>query len=157
MRRALWGPLLIVVGLLVGASLYARRDQLDLMPVRVALAAAADRAARTVVHARPVVTALTERITARPLPWAAAGGGMLLLALGALAWRRRHRTRAAGASGTAPVPRFEDALDAALIPGGADGRRHRVELLARDGRSVGQIARATRLSQDAVRTVLDAH
>jgi len=162
MRRGVWGPLLLVVGVLAGASLYARRDQVDLAAVRTELRFAGEgaaAAARTVAErAAPLLAGGVGAVRRAPLPVAIGAAGVVLVALTLTLLRRRRRTAGAVPEVGRPdePPAFGHVLASAMVPGGADGRRHRVLTLARDGRSIGEIARSTRLSQDAVRTVLDA-
>lgn len=156
MRGRLWGPLLIVVGLLAGSSAYARRDQIDLAPVRAAARAAGAGAQELLRRAVPVLERGTAAVRGQPVPWAAGATVAAAIGLALLLRRRRRSGEPTTAEGPESAPGFGEVLESALVPGGADGRRHRVLVLARDGRSVGEIARTTRLSQDAVRTVLDA-
>lgn len=144
-RRLVWLSLGIVAAVLIGVSQLSNPDgwrELLLPVVRFPwrdwlLAGLQELRAGVAAHPR----------------WGATGAGLLLVVLVIALWRRKRRRRPRpGAS----VP-FEKVLADVLQPPNAAagaGRPQRVADLARAGHPVGEIARMTRLSQDAVRALL---
>lgn len=144
-RRMLWGSIAVVVLVLVGTSVMSNRGSTD--PSDSASAWMPEMAAWVRTHPGIPVGVI-------------AGIGVVLAMRGGGRARKARRDRREADAGLHEVTDqgdgFADALDDAIRHGGPDGRRHQVLVLHRDGRSVGEIARATRLSQDAVRAVIDA-
>lgn len=135
-RRVLWSSIALVVLILLGSSLIASGGE------------------------------ATERMT-HLLPWARShrnillgvSGGLLIVAIALRVGGGRRSRPHTVPSEEAEGVEFGDLLSGALERegrGGRDGRRHEVLALHRSGRSIGEIARSTRLSQDAVRAVIDA-
>jgi len=135
-RRVLWSCIALVVLMLVGISIVTNRGTTE-----PAAATTQQPGFVTWVRAHPGV------------PIGVLGGIVVALAIrGGARARRARRDEPTGET----EEDFAEVLDDAMRPGGSDGRRHQVLAMHREGRSVGEIARATRLSQDAVRTVIDA-
>src|SRR5690606_41860723 len=109
-------------------------------------------AARTVAErAAPLLAGGVGAVRRAPLPVAIGAAGVVLVALTLMLLRRRRRTAGAVPEVGRPdePPAFGHVLASAMVPGGADGRRHRVLTLARDRRPRGAVARATRHSPAA--------
>lgn len=146
-RRVIWWSLGVVAAVLVGASYLAD-------PARWSVALDAIRAVPWRAWMGAVAPEIGARLNAYPLALPIGGGALVVLvALGLLVRRRRRRP-----SAPAKVP-FEQALETALAaeppePNPKPSRGRRVATLARDGHAIPEIARRTRLSQDAVRTLL---
>lgn len=139
--RRLWQPLALVVTVLMAASWLATPAH------RAAVAAAPGRVFTLMVDwgARGEFT---------PVVGVAVGVVVALLGWILVLRRRRHATADTQA---APELSFAAALDTALQPNPERSpRAAEVAALHHAGHSVGAIARATRLSQDAVRGVLGA-
>lgn len=139
-RRTLWTVLVCVIGLLVLAS------QAPTLVTRHHADSAANAIVRPLAAWRPF-------LLSDPVIVAAAIGFLGLVMLGWW-WQRRVRRRRAVASDD-PTP-FATVLDQALdrrrpVP---SPRQQMVTALAHRGQGVAEIARATRLSQDAVRSLI---